>query len=165
MRGLVCSLLLVSLGCQVPEMPKDAPRTATVGTMPERVVPPPPPLPPKTWSVDLKTFGGFSGRGKGWIDVSSDRAASPCSSRIPEEKWLALETAVAAAQPQEWRERYQPARFRQTDAFSYSLGLNIEEDGKKTRYVTSWQDNSADQIPPDLRALYLAAGDIMKDCR
>jgi hypothetical protein len=129
--------------------------------MPERVIPPPPPLPPKAWSADLRTFGGFSGVGKGSIVVGAKRKVTRCRSRVPEEKWLALESAVASADPKEWREAYRPTRHRQTDAFSYSLGLEIEN----TRYSTAWNDNSVEQIPPDLRALYDALSDLIVHCR
>ena len=160
-RAFLCFGLLGLLGCDAPELPREVPKTATASAMPQRVTPPPPPLAPNVWSADLRTFGGFGGAGKGWIDVRSDRKVSPCRTRIPEDKWLALESAIASAEPREWREAYRPTRFRQTDAFSYSLGLEID----KTRYHTNWNDNSDEQIPDDVRALYEALDDLLDHCR
>jgi hypothetical protein len=106
-----------------------------------------PPTPPRAWSAGVLTGGGYSGGGKGSVFVRSDDTTS-CPAL--------LSPAVAAAHPETWKTAYfLPAFSGRTDQFHYVLTLQVtKSDGKKAKYQVSWQDDSFEMLPGDLRRLY-----------
>lgn len=153
----VMALLMVS--CASPETPIHPPGTAPSHADLRRDAPPAPPLAPRVWWASVLTSGGFSGAGKGSITVHRDGRADAkpaCRVRLPEDERLAVESAVAAAQPNVWKRSYRRATSSgMTDQFHYSLSLTVgETEGSVITHAVGWQDDSFDMIPEDLRRLY-----------
>ena len=166
-------IALLAVSCASPETPIHPPGTATShADLHHDAAPPAPALAPPVWWASVFTRGGFSGSGKGSITVHRDgRAdAAACRVRLPEVERLAVESAVAAAQPGDWKRSYVRATSSgRTDQFHYSLSLTVgETEGSVITHSVAWQDDSFDMIPEDLRrlheALWAARKGLEKSC-
>jgi hypothetical protein len=111
--------------------------------------------PPRAWSADVLTSGGYSGAGKGSISVDSDGHAS-CGSRLSAARQQELQAAIANAEPEAWKNGYSLAvESRRTDQFRYVMSLQLtKSDGKIIKRSVSWQDDGFALLPEDLRRLY-----------
>ena len=123
------------------------------------------PSAPKTiqapWSLQLRTSGGFAGRGRGNISVNSEGKFN-CSQRTPQEVrkgvvgglhstvFKPISDAVAQLDPKEWNKP--GLNVAAPDAFSYKLELSTGTDNKEI-FTVQWYDNTMDQLPPDLKKL------------
>jgi hypothetical protein len=118
----------------------------------------------RSWSAQLFTSGGYSGGGRGFLFMGSDGTTSPCSvQKLPPNKRLAIEGAVAAARPETWKESYRPRKEHMTDQFYYSFTLKLQRiDGSSGTYSVGWQSES--KLPDDLRRLYEALWAARDDC-
>jgi hypothetical protein len=120
------------------------------------------PQPSPQWSVGVSTSGGFAGRGRGSVSVSSDgklvanppsRGGAPqqvraCETALDGDDLRRIEAAVARAAPAGWRTR--KPDLAAPDAFGYTLTL-VRADGQAQ---ASWHDNTRDLLPADLAELY-----------
>jgi hypothetical protein len=113
-----------------------------------------------SWSVQIKTSGGFIGIGHGNIFVDSNgkmtylKASPPattaraCEGKLSAEEVRAISDAITQTKPSEWN--ISGLNIAAPDAFGYELELVI--DGKT--YKVQWYDNTEDKVPGDLRKLY-----------
>ena len=149
-----CFLAVLAAACAQPEVPHNAPaqRPATL----EHRTAPAPSIAPRVWRVQILTWGGFSGFGKGGILFDSGQSTfGPCKAALPETDRLAVENAVAAARSEGWLPSYRhDAWSGLTDQFVYTLSLTFEDDtGATVARSASWQTDSVDLLPADLRRL------------
>lgn len=113
-----------------------------------------------TWSVQIKTSGGFIGIGRGNVLVRSDgnmtyvkasppgKAERPCEGKLSSEEVRAISKAVKQSKPDQWK--ISGLNVAAPDAFGYDLELII--DGKA--HKIQWYDNTQDRLPDDLKKLY-----------
>jgi hypothetical protein len=111
------------------------------------------------WSLDFKTSGGFIGVGKGSIAVDSDGQFS-CShkdrnnvfsgktGKLTPQQLQAIREAIAQLDPKGWNKP--GLNVAASDAFGYNLEFRTGPDKKEITTV-QWYDNTADQIPDDLK--------------
>ena len=101
--------------------------------------------PPANWRIDITTEGGFTGRGLGNATVTPESVAN-CDH-------AALDRALAAAKPAEWREAYrEPGKPNgHPDQILTTMSVTIDGATKKT----SWY--SREIVPKDALALFDAA--------
>lgn len=114
-----------------------------------------------SWSVQIKTSGGFIGIGRGNVLVSSDgkmtyvkasppgKTERPCEGQLSREEVRAINEAVRQCKPDQWR--IPGLNVAAPDAYGYELELTI--DGKA--HKIQWYDNTQDQLPEDLKKLYV----------
>jgi hypothetical protein len=113
-----------------------------------------------SWSVQIKTSGGFVGIGRGNVLVSSDgkmtyvkagvpgKTERPCEGKLSSEEVRAISEAVRQSKPDQWK--ISGPNAAAPDAYGYDLELII--DGKA--HKVEWYDNTEDQLPKDLKKLY-----------
>ena len=123
------------------------------------------PAVPKTvqppWSLQLTTSGGFAGRGRGNISITSEGKFN-CSQTNREDvrkgvvgglhstEFKPISDAVAQLDPKEWNKP--GLNVAAPDAFGYKLELKTGTDNKEI-FTVQWYDNTRDQLPADLKKL------------
>ena len=128
-----------------------------------------------SWSVQIKTSGGFIGIGRGNVLVSSDgkmtyvkasppgKTERPCEGKLSSEELRAISEAVKQSKPAQWR--ISGPNEGAPDAYAYDLELII--DGKA--HKIEWYDNTQDKLPEDLKKLYgtvnSATSEAVKKCK
>jgi hypothetical protein len=112
-----------------------------------------------SWSVQIKTSGGFIGIGRGNVLVSSDgkmtymkagppeKTERPCEGKLPTEEVRAISRAVRQSKPDQWR--IAGPNVAAPDAYGYDLELII--DGKA--HKLNWYDNTQDRLPEELKVV------------
>jgi len=115
-----------------------------------------------SWSVQVKTSGGFSGRGNGNVLVTSDGKITyekpalpkgqqaPCEGKLSKEELRSISEAVAQTEPGGWH--IAGLNVAAPDAFGYVLELRR---GKQV-YQAHWYDNTREKLPGDLTKLFEA---------
>ena len=111
----------------------------------------------KPWNVEVRSSGGFAGRGMGSYALSSDGKlevtrpnGQPCSLTIDDEKLHDFEAVLGATFPDKWADSYIPENSC-CDRFLYSMTFT---EGK-TQTQTRWID-APPPMPADLEALVQA---------
>jgi hypothetical protein len=120
-----------------------------------------PTAPPKTWSITLTTSGGFSGIGRGNISIGSDNKFE-CSRTTPQKvrksaegvlhstQFKPISDAVAQLDPNGWDKP--GLSVAAADAYGYKLEYRAGTGSDKV-FTVQWYDNTADQLPDDLKKL------------
>lgn len=133
-------------------------------------VAPTPPANASVWSVQIKTYGGFGGIGKGNIFIASDgkvryepphipdKPARTCEKRLSSEELRTVSEAVNQSKPEGWK--LSGLNAAAPDAFAYELELHQGND--KQVYKVKWYDNTIDLLPNDLKRLSEAIDDVMQ---
>jgi hypothetical protein len=130
------------------------------------------------WRAELKSSGGFTGRGMGGVVVQADGAVSLlhfgvvrgqkdwetlCTVRLPE-KIKPIAEALQASQTETWRERYLPPGSPDgcCDQLQWELDVTRTAEGKApTTQRTSWIGDAA-ALPENLARLRTALMDAWK---
>lgn len=136
----------------------------------------PQPADASSWSVQIKTYGGFAGQGNGNVLITSDgktryepprvpgKTARPCEQRLSGEDLRAVSDAVGQSKPEGWN--LPGLNAAAPDAFGYELELR--RGSKEQVYKVKWYDNTRDQLPDDLKrlseAVNHAMGIVSKKC-
>jgi hypothetical protein len=119
------------------------------------------PVNASSWSVQIKTSGGFVGIGKGNISIASDgkfkyepphapdKPARPCEARLSSEELRTVSEAINQSKPEGWN--LPGLNAAAPDAFAYELELH--QGNNKHVYQVKWYDNTRDQLPDDLKRL------------
>lgn len=113
------------------------------------------------WSIDFKTSGGFIGVGKGNIAIDSagkcnyseknrDKVKSTVSGTLYPRQLQPISDAVAKLDPKGWN--IPGLNVAAPDAFGYKLEFRTGPDLKDVTAV-EWFDNTAGQLPDDLKRL------------
>src|SRR5215831_4286712 len=120
-----------------------------------------PPDPKPSWSLDLKTSGGFAGVGRGNLSVNHegrfqcshlDRqdVKKGASGTLKPVQLKPISDAVAQLDPNGWTKP--GLNVAAPDAFGYQLEFRNGPDNKQI-FTVQWYDNTADQLPDDLKKL------------
>lgn len=129
----------------------------------------PQPANDSSWSVRIKTSGGFAGTGNGNVLITSDgkiryepphapgKQARPCVERLSGEELRAVREAVGRSKPEGWK--LSGLNAAAPDAFGYDLELR--RGGKEQVYQVKWYDNTREQLPEDLKRLSEAVNHAM----
>jgi hypothetical protein len=122
------------------------------------------------WSLDYKTSGGFAGVGKGSISVDSEGKFA-CSSRnrgevikgatgtLNPRQLQPISDAVAKLDLKGWN--IPGLNVAAPDAFGYKLEFRTGADLKELTPI-QWYDNTAGQLPGDLKHLSATLEETMK---
>jgi len=122
------------------------------------------------WSIELRTSGGFIGVGKGNIVVDSegqctfsetnrDQVRSEVSGTLYPRQFKPISQAVAQLDPKGWNKP--GVDVAAPDAFIYKLEFRTGPDKKEITTVR-WYDNTAGQLPDDLKRLDAVLEQTMK---
>ena len=122
------------------------------------------------WSIEFKTFGGFVGSGKGNVAVDSEGKCTYSESNRDQTKKSVIGTlyprqlqpinkAVAQLDPKGWNKP--GLDVAAPDAFGYKLEFRSGPD-KKEVTTAQWYDNTAGQLPEDLKRLSAVLEKTMK---
>lgn len=117
--------------------------------------------PKAPWSLRLNTSGGFAGGGRGNFAVDSDGKFSceemnrqevrkGVSGTLQRAQLQPLSEAVAQAKPDGWNKP--GLNVAAADAFGYKLELRTGANNPPP-FTVQWYDNTADQLPTDLKEL------------
>ena len=119
-----------------------------------------------SWSVQIKTSGGFIGIGRGNVLVTSDgkmtyvkagrpgNSAPPCEAKLSIEEVRTIGDAVRQSKPDQWQ--IDGPNVGAPDAYGYELELTV--DGKA--HKIQWYDNTGDKLPEDLKKLYTVVNSV-----
>jgi hypothetical protein len=128
------------------------------------------------WRVELRSSGGFTGRGGGGVVVQADgtvgligagpmrgaRVDGACNVRMPE-KIKPVADALQGIQPEAWRERYTPPGNPDGCCDQFLWDLEVTRAARSSSAAplrTSWIGEPAPDLPPDLRRLRSALLDV-----
>jgi hypothetical protein len=114
-----------------------------------------------SWSLDLKTSGGFVGVGRGNLSVNHEgRFECSHADRQQVKKGAAgtlnpgqlkpISDAVAQLDPKGWNKP--GLNVSAADAFGYKLEYRAATNSDGV-FTVQWYDNTADQLPDDLKKL------------
>jgi hypothetical protein len=117
--------------------------------------------------IDLDTTGGFVGRGRGGVTVTSDgaarashvsgstRDASTCRTRLSPDEQRTLQETVVAARQAGWPPTFTPKDDPGCcDRFKWTLRLEQHRDGSGAQtIVTTWYDGNEKLLPKELVAM------------
>jgi len=119
-----------------------------------------PPVTAASWSIQLKTSGGFVGTGAGnlWIDSAGNfkydppkrpgQTARACEQKFTSSELQTVADAVGGSKPDGWQ---RPGLdVAAPDAFGYQLELHRDPNQV---FNVSWHDNTRDKLPDDLKQL------------
>lgn len=131
-----------------------------------------------SWSVQIRTAGGFVGIGKGDVNISSDgKAAStrpgshgetgrPCEGTLGAAELRSVNEAVRRTNPSGWK--VQGLDVAAPDAFGYVLELQTESAGSKQNHKLEWYDNTENRLPGDAKRLiqmvFSSMAQAMRNC-
>ena len=119
--------------------------------------------PNPSWSLDLKTSGGFAGVGRGNLSVTHEgrfecshldrqELKKGASGTLKPGPLKPISDAVAQLDPNGWNKP--GLNVSAADAFGYKLEFHSGTDKEKGRvFAVQWYDNTADQLPDDLKKL------------
>jgi hypothetical protein len=114
-------------------------------------------------SVQLKTSGGFTGRGNGNVLITPDgkivvedpvlagRTAKTCEGKLSGDQLRQLNEAISQVRPDGWS--LGGLNAAAPDAFHYHLELTSGSKGKEEIHNADWYDNTRNMLPKDLSAL------------
>jgi len=131
----------------------------------------PPAVQKGPWSVDLKTSGGFGGIGKGNVAVDSEGKCTYSEASRDQVKQSVIGTlsprqlqpvseAVTQLDPKGWKKP--GLDVAAPDAFGYKLEFRSGPDKKEVTTV-QWYDNTAGELPADLKRLDAVLEQTMKN--
>jgi hypothetical protein len=125
---------------------------------------------PPEWRAELRSSGGFTGRGVGGLTVQADGTVTligslllrgqtsesepACTVTLPD-KIKPVADALRASKPETWRERYLPPGSADgcCDQIQWDLEITRTKTGElSTRHRTSWISDRA-ELPDDLGRL------------
>jgi len=112
-----------------------------------------------SWSLDLKTSGGFAGVGQGNFSVNHEGRfecshlerqdlKKGASGTLKPGQLKPISDAVTQLDPNGWNKP--GLNVSAADAFGYKLEFHR---GKDQAFNVQWYDNTADQLPDDLKKL------------
>jgi len=122
------------------------------------------------WSLELKTSGGFVGVGRGNIAIDSEgkcrfveatgpRSTGGVTGTLYARQLQPISEAVARLDPKGWSKP--GLNVAAPDAFHYRLEYRSGPE-KKDIATVEWYDNTADQLPADLKRLSTLLEQAMK---
>ena len=122
------------------------------------------------WSLELKTFGGFAGSGMGNIAVNSegkctyyeinrDQVKKSVTGTLNPRQLQPIKEAVAQLDLKGWNKP--GLNVAAPDAFGYQLEFRTGADLKELTPI-QWYDNTAGQLPEDLKRLSAVLEETMK---
>ena len=110
--------------------------------------------PKRPWRVEVKTDGGFAGRGIGTYALDSDAKATAvlmngnaCTFTLSADELGRFESILARARPDRWKESYVPENTC-CDRIFYDLTYDEAEKQRTTRWI-----DAPPPMPADLIAL------------
>lgn len=129
-----------------------------------------------TWTVDLNSSGGFTGRGGGGAHITSQGIVHasrfnvmsprhrPCRSQLSDEDLQKMAQAVSSTKGSTWKSSYVPDGDNGCcDRFHWTLLLyQRAPDGAGRTYGTDWYDGNEKWLPDDLATLRATILTIMK---
>ena len=117
-----------------------------------------------SWTtLQLRTSGGFTGRGNGNVLISSDghvavedpvlpgKTAKSCEGKLSVDQLRQLKQVISQTRPAGWSLGGLDAAA--PDAFHYHLELTSGAKGKEKIHEADWFDNTRNLLPGDLNAL------------
>jgi hypothetical protein len=116
-----------------------------------------------SWTVQIRTGGGFIGIGKGNVTVLSngkvvstrpDRSGEPgrpCEGELAADELRIVNEAVRRTKPGAWK--IEGLNVAAPDAFGYVLELQTEGTGGKQVSKLEWYDNTENKLPADAKRL------------
>jgi hypothetical protein len=117
-----------------------------------------------SWTtLQLRTSGGFTGRGNGNLLISSDghvavedpvlpgKTAKSCEGRLSAEQLRKLNEVISQIRPNGWN--LGGLNAAAPDAFHYHLELTSGAKGKEKIHEADWYDNTRNLLPGDLNSL------------
>jgi hypothetical protein len=124
------------------------------------------------WRVELRSSGGFTGRGGGGVVVQADgtvglmgagpmrgaRVDSGCKVQMPD-KIAPVAHALQGLKPETWRERYTPRENPDGCCDQLLWDLEVTRGAGNSSAAplrTSWIGEPAPELPPDLSRLRAA---------
>jgi hypothetical protein len=131
--------------------------------------------------LDLDSSGGFTGRGRGGLTVTSDgttrasrsiatdRASSDCQAKLSDGDLERVKNAIAAATQQPWPAKVVPEDDGCCDRMSWRMRVELRDNDKAQTFSTSWFDTNEARLPKELAALREVAvgllGQTLTGCR
>ena len=112
-----------------------------------------------SWSVQIKTSGGLTGRGDGDVSIDStgrfiydrpnfpNKPTSQCKATLSPDELKDVKDAVLKAKVAGWK--VPGLAIAAPDAFGYELNLHRNKEIAQVE----WYDNTSDKLPGDLKTL------------
>jgi hypothetical protein len=131
--------------------------------------------------LDLDSSGGFTGRGRGGLTITSDgstrasrslaadRSSSDCQAKLSDADLERVKHAIAAATQQPWPSKVVPEDDGCCDRMSWTLRVQLRDNDKARTFSTSWFDTNERRMTKELAALREVAvgllGQTLTGCR
>src|SRR5882724_12052157 len=117
-----------------------------------------------SWTtLQLRTSGGFTGRGNGNVVITSDgkvvvadpvlpgKTSSSCEGKLSGDELRQLNQVISQTRPAGWS--LGGLNAAAPDAFHYHLELTSGAKGKEKIHEADWYDNTRNLLPRDLNSL------------
>lgn len=110
------------------------------------------------WAVQVISSGGFAGKGRGNLTITSQGrlfwnwVEKECNVKLGDEVMQDLTQAAFSADTTRWSGT---TDRRCMDCFMYAIVLQRREsDGSERTYIAYWDDSTAKKLPDELKKLY-----------
>jgi hypothetical protein len=122
---------------------------------------PPPAVPDGNgaWTIRISTSGGFTGRGRGGVTLTSQgdltclQTSHPCENKLVADRLRPVAQLISSLDPSKWGNATAQENMVCNDCYTTTMTLARREGGKVTLTTLSWNDVTQRRVPPDVLRL------------
>lgn len=107
------------------------------------------------WTIRITTGGGFTGRGRGNVTLTSQgnlaclQTLRPCDSKLVDDKLRPIAQLVSSFDPSKWDSTPAGNSFC-NDCYTTTVTFARRDGGKLKVARLSWDDMTQSKVPPDM---------------
>jgi len=108
------------------------------------------------WTIRITTGGGFTGRGRGNVTLTSQgtltclQTLRPCDNKLVDDKLRPIAQLVSSFDPSKWASERPASNSLCNDCYTTTVTFARREGGKLKVATLSWDDTTQSKMPPDL---------------
>jgi hypothetical protein len=111
------------------------------------------------WTIRISTGGGFTGRGRGSVTLTSQgdltclETLRPCESKLVGDRLRPITQLVSSFNPSKWGSVPPQENMVCSDCYTTTMTLARRESGKVTIATLSWNDVTQGKVPANVLRL------------
>ena len=108
------------------------------------------------WTIRITTSGGFTGRGRGNVTLTSQgnltclQTLRPCDNKLVDDKLRPIAQLVSSFDPSKWTSATPAGQSLCNDCYTTTVTFARRDGGKLKITTLSWDDATQSKVPPDV---------------